>query len=115
MQVAYAIGVAEPVGVYVNTYDTCKLRDEAGKKMSDSDIAVKIKEIFDLRPHAIVKRFGLKNPIFGVTASYGHFGRESYKEDVTVIENGQKVTKSVDFFAWEKLDYVDAIKKAFNL
>ncbi len=115
VQVAYAIGVAEPVGVYVNTYDTCKLRDEAGKKMSDSDIAVKIKEIFDLRPHAIVKRFGLKNPIFGVTASYGHFGRESYKEDVTVIENGQKVTKSVDFFAWEKLDYVDAIKKAFNL
>lgn len=115
VQVAYAIGVADPVGLYVNTYDTCKLRDESGKKLSDSEIAIKIKEIFDLRPHAIVKRFGLKNPIFGVTASYGHFGRDSYKEDVTVVENGQKVTKTVEFFAWEKLDYVDAIKKAFNL
>lgn len=115
VQVAYAIGVAEPVGVFVNTYDTCKLRDEAGKKVSDTEIALKIKEIFDLRPHAIVKRFGLKNPIFGVTASYGHFGRESYTQDVTVVENGQKVTKSVEFFGWEKLDYVDAIKKAFNI
>ncbi len=115
VQVAYAIGVADPVGVYVNTYDSCKLRDEAGKKISDTEIAIKIKEIFDLRPHAIVKRFGLKNPIFGVTASYGHFGREPYKQDVTVVENGVSIVKEVEFFAWEKLDYVDAIKKEFNL
>lgn len=115
VQVAYAIGVAEPVGLFVNTYDTCKLRDEAGKKISDTEIAIRIKEIFDLRPYAIIKRFGLKNPIFGVTASYGHFGREAYREEVTLIENGQKVTREVDFFAWEKLDYVDKIKEAFKL
>jgi len=115
VQVAYAIGVAEPVGVYVNTYDSCKLRSEDGKRISDAVIAENVKAIFDLRPHAIVNRFGLRNPIFEPTAAYGHFGREPYAEEVTVYENGNPVKKEVEFFAWEKLDYVDQIKKAFGI
>jgi len=122
VQVAYAIGVAQPVGVFVKTYRSAKVKDENGKKLSDGKIAEKVKEIFDLRPYAIVKRFGLKNPIFERTASYGHFGRDYYTEDVEVYyENGDtfkrdgKNFKSVEFFAWEKLDYVDRIKEAFKL
>ncbi|MCQ2249803.1 MAG: methionine adenosyltransferase [Bacteroidales bacterium] len=109
VQVAYAIGVAQPVGVYVNTYGTAKV------KVSDGEIAKKIAKIFDLRPAAIIKRLKLKNPIFQATAAYGHFGRAPYTENVEVIENGKKVTKAVEFFTWEKLDYVDQIKKEFAL
>lgn len=108
VQVAYAIGVAKPVGVYVNTYGTAKV------KMADGKIAEKIEKIFDLRPNAIVKRFGLRNPIFEETASYGHMGRPYRKEKVAVNYNGKKEMKEVEFFAWEKLDYVDAIKKEFK-
>lgn len=122
VQLAYAIGVAEPVGVFVDTYRTAIVKDENGKKLSDGEIALKIKELFDLRPYAIVNRFGLKNPIFESTASYGHFGRDYYSKDVEVYyENGDtkkvdgKFYKNVEFFAWEKLDYVDKIKTAFNL
>ena len=97
VQVAYAIGVAQPVGLYVNTYGTSKV------KISDGEIAQKLLKIFDLRPAAIIKRLKLKNPIYLPTAAYGHFGREPY------TENG------IEFFTWEKLDYVDTIKKEFAL
>jgi S-adenosylmethionine synthetase len=128
VQVAYAIGVAQPVGLYVNTYGTAKVKDNKGKVLHDGAIAEKINKIFDMRPYAIVKRFGLKNPIFLPTASYGHFGRNSYSANVDVYyevpgskpkavsSNGKKVwTKKVEFFTWEKLDYVDKIKKEFKL
>lgn len=126
VQVAYAIGVAQPVGVYVNTYGTGKVTDKTGNKITDGEIAKAIQKIFDLRPYAIVKRFGLKNPIFEPTASYGHFGRDYYKKEVEVyykrgatrteIEDGkEKYYKEVEFFPWEKLDAVADIKKAFGL
>lgn len=126
VQVAYAIGIAEPVGVYINTYGTGKVKDANGKKLSDGQIAEKVKHIFDLRPYAIIKRFGLKNPIFERTASYGHFGRDHYLADVEVYYkngstrtekvNGQeKHYKEVQFFGWEKLDYLDTVKKEFGL
>jgi S-adenosylmethionine synthetase len=114
VQVAYAIGVAQPVGVYVNTYGTSKV------KLSDGEIAAKVSKLFDLRPFAIVKRFGLKNPIFLETAAYGHFGRDPFKRKVKFYTNGvgngsQVVEREVEFFGWEKLDFVDSIKKEFSL
>ncbi len=109
VQVAYAIGVAEPVGLYVTTYGSANVKD------TDYEIADKIKSIFDLRPNAIVKRFGLKNPIFRATAAYGHMGRQPYMDTVTLFENNKAVQREVEFFTWEKLDYVDEIKKQFNL
>lgn len=115
VQVAYAIGIAEPVGVYVNTYGTAKAKTAEGKPMTDGEIAAKIKEIFDLRPYSIVKRLGLKNPVFLPTATYGHFGRTPYTAEVEVVRNGKKETKQVEFFTWEKTDYVDTIKAAFSL
>jgi len=128
IQVAYAIGIAQPVGLYVNTTCTGKVKNAKGKLLTDGEIASKVEKIFDMRPYAIVQRFGLKNPIFLKTASYGHFGRDPYSEDVEVYypvkgskakgtgSNGKQIyTKKVDFFAWEKLDYVDKIKKEFNI
>lgn len=126
VQVAYAIGVADPVGFYINTRDTANVRNEAGKKLTDEQIATKIREIYDMRPFAIIKRFGLKNPVFEATAAYGHFGRDPYQDEVEVYyqdaatypksENGmEKQFKKVDFFAWEKLDFVEQIKAAFNI
>jgi len=114
VQVAYAIGVAQPVGLYVNTYGTSKVN------MTDGAIADKINSIFDMRPAAIVKRFGLKNPIFEETAAYGHMGRDFKVGKVQIIENGNSFEektyeKEVEFFAWEKLDYVDKIKSAFSI
>lgn len=109
VQVAYAIGVAQPVGLYVNTYGTGKVN------LSDGEIAEKIQGIFDMRPSAIVNRFGLKNPIFEATASYGHVGRTPYKKSVNVIVDGKEVAKEIEFFTWEKLDYVENIKAAFGL
>src|SRR5690554_291274 len=115
VQVAYAIGVAQPVGLYVNTYGTAKAKKASGEKMSDGEIAEIINKIFDLRPYSIVSRFGLKNPIFAPTAKYGHFGRTPYKEMVKVFQNGKEIEKEVEFYTWEKLDYVEKIKQAFNL
>jgi S-adenosylmethionine synthetase len=126
VQVAYAIGVAEPVGLYVNTYRTVKAKGSDGKKLTDSQVADKVKKIFDLRPYAIVQRFGLKNPIFERTASYGHFGRDHYSAEVEVYyKNGSTRTekikdvdhhyKTVEFFGWEKLDFIEKIKKEFGL
>lgn len=108
-QVAYAIGVAKPVGVYVNTFGTAHV------KLDDGQIAEKIASLFDLRPAVIIKRLGLKNPIFLATAAYGHMGRKPYAEKVTFVKNGDTETREVEFFAWEKLDYVAKIKEAFNL
>ena len=116
VQIAYAIGIAEPVGFYVNTEGTAHV------KMSDTEIAEKIKKLVDLRPYAIVKRFGLTNPIFEETASYGHFGRQPetrkvevyYKDKTTFVEDGN-IYKNVEFFGWEKLDLVDSFKKAFGI
>ena len=110
VQVAYAIGVAEPVGLYVNTYGTSHV------EMSDGEIAQKIGQLFDMRPYAIIERFGLKNPIYAPTAAYGHIGRDPYSAPVTLYDaEGKEYTKTVDFFAWEKLDYVEQIRDAFGL
>ncbi|MCR5827859.1 MAG: methionine adenosyltransferase [Bacteroidales bacterium] len=110
VQVAYAIGVAEPVGLYVNTYGTSHV------EMSDGEIAQKIGKLFDMRPYAIIERFGLKNPIFRPTAAYGHMGRDPYKGTVTLIDHkGKEYPKEVQFFGWEKLDMVDPIKEAFGI
>ncbi len=110
VQVAYAIGVAQPVGLYVNTYGTCRL-----KGMSDGEIAQRLLDIFDLRPAAIVKRLGLKNPIFSETAAYGHFGRIPQKKIVYIGPDGQAVPQEVETFTWEKLDAVEEIRSAFGL
>lgn len=128
IQVAYAIGVAQPVGLYVNTYGTAAVKDKNGKILHDGVIAEKIGKLFDMRPYAIVERLGLKNPVFVPTASYGHFGRDHFAKEVEVYYpvkgskpkrvngNGKEVyLKKVEFFAWEKLDYVDKIKKEFGL
>lgn len=109
VQVAYAIGVAQPVGLYVNTYGTSKVN------MTDGEIAAKVSAIFDMRPSAIVKRFGLKNPIFEPTASYGHVGRKPYSKMVKFNIEGKEEEREVEFFTWEKLDYVDVLKKEFAL
>lgn len=110
VQVAYAIGVSDPIGLYVNTYGTAKVA------MSDGEIAEKVSEIFDMRPYAIVERFGLKNPIFGDTAAYGHIGRDPYEAEVPMYDReGNLKYKKVQFFGWEKLDYTEQIKKAFSL
>jgi len=109
VQVAYAIGVANPVGLYVSTYGTAKV------KLDDSEIAKKISGLFDLRPAVIIKRLGLKNPIFLPTAAYGHMGREPFTKSVTFLKNGSSTTREVEFFTWEKLDYVEKIRKEFGL
>ncbi len=105
VQIAYAIGVAEPVSIFINTRGTCKI------DKSDGEIARAVGEIFDLRPAKIIEKFGLKNPIFGVTAAYGHMGREPYTDTVEVVENGRNVRKEVRFFGWEETDAVDIIRK----
>lgn len=112
IQLAYAIGVARPVSVNVNSYGTAKVTKN-GKVMTDGEIADVVEQLFDLRPAKIVEKFGLTNPIFEPTASYGHFGRTPYVKEVEVIENRRPVKKSVQFFGWELLDSVDMIKKAF--
>ena len=109
VQLSYAIGIAQPLSVYVDTYGTNKL------SISEGEIAERIAKLFDLRPHAIVKRYGLKNPIFEPTASYGHFGNRPYTQIVKFVENGVEVEREVEFFGWEKLDAVNDIKAEFGL
>jgi S-adenosylmethionine synthetase len=110
VQVAYAIGVAKPVGFYVNTNGTSHV------KISDGEIATKVEKLFDMRPYFIEERFKLRTPIYSETAAYGHMGREP-KIVEKVFNKGQKNEKKmkVELFPWEKLDYVDAVKKAFKL
>jgi len=110
VQVSYAIGVAKPMGIYVNTYGTAKVG------LNDGEIAKKVEEIFNMTPYAIETRFKLRNPIYSETAAYGHFGRPN--EVVTKSFNahdGSTVTREVELFTWEKLDYVDKVKAAFGL
>ena len=110
VQLSYAIGIAQPLSIFVDTYGTSHV------EVSDGEIANMIGEAFDLRPHAIVKRFGLKNPIFEATASYGHFGNRPYTQEVTVYdEQGVASKREVEFFGWEKLDEVENMKKLFAL
>jgi S-adenosylmethionine synthetase len=121
VQVAYAIGVAQPVSLSLNTFGKARI------DMPDYEIAKKISTLFDMRPKAIVERFGLKKPIFLETAAYGHMGRKPYKKRIevqyvdVVEENGYKQEtrrrelKEFEFFAWEKLDYVEKIRAAFGL
>ena len=109
VQVSYAIGVAKPCGLYVNTYGTAKV------DMHDGEIAEKIGEIFDMRPYAIEQRLKLRNPIYSETAAYGHMGRKNETVTKTFGGNGQTKTMEVELFTWEKLDFVDKIKQAFSL
>ncbi|MBA9078886.1 S-adenosylmethionine synthetase [Rufibacter quisquiliarum] len=115
VQVAYAIGVAEPVGLYVTTYGTTKVKGTNGETMTDGEIANKVNELFEMRPYDIVTRFGLQNPIFSETAAYGHMGRQPGTKKVQYTVNGKSEEREFETFTWEKLDYVDKIKTAFNL
>jgi S-adenosylmethionine synthetase len=110
VQVSYAIGVVEPTSILVNTYNSSNV------KISDGDIAKKVSEIFNMRPAAIEKRLKLRNPIYSETASYGHMGRnpEVITKTFESPYNG-RIEKEVELFTWEKLDYVDRVKEAFNL
>jgi len=110
VQVSYAIGVAKPMGIYVNTYGTSKVG------FSDGEIAQKIEEIFDMRPYAIEQRLKLRNPIYEETAAYGHMGRENEMVTKTFVSpDGTSLTVDVELFTWEKLDYADKLKKEFGL
>jgi len=111
VQVSYAIGVAEPCGLYINTYGTAKV------DLHDGEIAKKVSAIFDLRPYAIEQNLKLRNPVYQETASYGHMGKEHYIADKT-FNKGQKnelTLKDLEFFTWEKLDKVEEIKTAFGI
>ena len=105
VQISYAIGIAKPVALYINTYQTTKI------KISDDEIAKKVFELFDLRPYSIIKKYGLKNPIFQETASLWSHGKRIKKITKTFQKDGKKIVKEVELFSWEKLDYVPIIKK----
>ena len=110
VQVSYAIGVAEPMGVFVDTYGTCLFN------MTDGEIAEKVKSIFDMKPAAIERRLKLRNPIYSETAAYGHMGRKNEWVTKTFEQpNGDPITMDVELFTWEKLDYVEKVKEAFGL
>jgi S-adenosylmethionine synthetase len=110
VQVAYAIGVAKPVGLYVNTYGTAKVN------MNDGEIAKKVEKLFDMRPYFIEERFKLRTPIYSETAAYGHMGRESkIVEKVFSKGKANEIKVKVELFPWEKLDYVDQVKKTFKI
>ena len=110
VQVSYAIGVAEPMGIYINTYGTSNV------EITDGEIAQKVLAVFDMRPAAIIRRLKLKEPIYSESAAYGHMGRAPEVKQVTFIGNGgEEVKKVVETFTWEKLDYVDQVKEAFSL
>ncbi len=110
VQVSYAIGVAKPTSINVDTYRTAKVN------MTDGEISKIVENLFDMRPYFIEQRLKLRNPIYSETAAYGHMGRTSEKKNVTFMSpTGDSVTKEVETFTWEKLDYVDKVKEAFNL
>ncbi len=126
VQIAYAIGVARPVSLRIDTNGTTKVKDNKGKPIPSDDIARVVESMFDLTPYGIIKRFGLKNPIYLATASGGHFGKEPYsrevevfyKDDTTQVRklNGQeKYFKVVEFYPWEKLDFVEPLRKIFSM
>ncbi len=101
VQLSYAIGIARPCSIFVNTFGTSR------SKLSDAEIAEFISAEFDLRPAAIIRKFGLKNPIYEPTAAYGHFGRKPYTETVTLVRDRKRLSRPVEFFPWEKLDALE--------
>ena len=110
VQVSYAIGVAEPMGIYINTHGTAKVN------MTDGEIAGKVQQIFDMRPYFIEKRLKLRNPIYSETAAYGHMGRQPQTVEKTFVSpDGKMIKRKVELFTWEKLDYVSKVKKAFGI
>ena len=110
VQVSYAIGVVEPMGIFVDTYGTCAFN------MTDGEIAEKVSKIFDMRPAAIEERLKLRNPMYSETAAYGHMGRLNETISKTFQQpNGEPITLDVELFTWEKLDYVNKVKAAFDL
>ncbi|MFV9552235.1 methionine adenosyltransferase [Algibacter sp. PT7-4] len=110
VQVSYAIGVVEPMGIFIDTYGTCPFN------LTDGEIAEKVSEIFDMRPFAIEERLKLRAPIYSETAAYGHMGRKNETVTKTFSQpNGETTTLDVELFTWEKLDYVDKVKTAFGL
>ncbi|WP_067144787.1 methionine adenosyltransferase [Pseudotamlana agarivorans] len=110
VQVSYAIGVVEPMGIFIDTYGTCPFN------MTDGEIAEKVSQIFDMRPFAIEERLKLRAPIYSETAAYGHMGRKNETVTKTFTQpQGDSVTLDVELFTWEKLDYVDQVKAAFEL
>jgi len=110
VQISYAIGVKDPIGIYVNTYGTSKVG------LSDGEIARKIHELFDMTPYGIETRLKLRSPIYSETAAYGHMGREPRTVTKTFENsNGETTSLEVELFTWEKLDYVDQVKTAFGL
>ena len=108
VQLAYAIGVAHPVSIFVNTFGTSHIG------LSDEEIAARIPKIFDLRPAKIIEKFQLKYPIYEATATYGHFGRDPYTQEIEIMIEGEPVNKEVTFFAWEKIDAVPDILQAMR-
>lgn len=109
VQVSYAIGVAKPMGIFVDTYGTSNV------DLSDGEIAKKVEDIFDMRPAAIIDRLKLKNPIYQETAAYGHMGRTPETKSFTFDIEGQSKELTLETFTWEKLDYVDEVKRVFSL
>ena len=109
VQVSYAIGVANPMGIYVSTFGTSKV------DITDGEIARKVEELFDMRPAAIERRLNLRAPIYSETAAYGHMGRTPEKKNVTFRSGGKEVTQEIETFTWEKLDHVDKVREAFGL
>jgi len=109
VQVSYAIGVAEPMGIFVNTSGSSKV------DMTDGEIAEKIVALFDMKPAALIRRLKLREPIYSETAAYGHMGRKPEIKTLTFEGGGQTITKEVETFTWEKLDYVDRVKAAFGI
>src|SRR6201985_43761 len=110
VQVSYAIGVAQPMGIYINTYGTGKVG------LNDGEIAKKVESIFNMTPYALETRFKLRNPIYSETAAYGHFGKPNQVVKKTFIaHDGKELTREVELFTWEKLDYVEKVKEAFGL
>src|SRR5690606_21002737 len=110
VQVSYAIGVAKPMGIYINTYGTAKV------DLTDGEIARKIENIFDMRPYAIEQRLKLRNPIYEETAAYGHMGRQNQvitKKFFSPYRD--QISLDVELFTWEKLDYVDTVKSEFGI
>ncbi|MFT7250060.1 MAG: S-adenosylmethionine synthetase, partial [Arcticibacterium sp.] len=115
VQVSYAIGVAKPCGVFLDTYGTSQVKGDDGKILNDGEIARKVEKIFDLRPYAIEQRLKLRFPIYSETAAYGHMGREPKKVTKVFENSGKRIEVEVELFTWEKLDFVDQVKAEFGL
>jgi len=126
VQIAYAIGIASPISLRIDTNGTTKIKNSKGKPISSAEIARVVEKMFDLTPYGIIKRFDLKNPIYAQTASGGHFGKKTYSQEVEVfykdssvqvkkVNGKEKYFKTIEFYPWEKLDYVDKLRKAFNI